>query len=124
MTFEAYLRDNPDPSEAEIRDVLSGNICRCTGYQNIVAAVQKAAAITAGGGEMTEAPFTQIGRALPRREDRRFLTGAGRYLDDIAIPQRFARDFLALAARPCAHSRHRQRRRRRHAGYRRHHHRP
>jgi aerobic carbon-monoxide dehydrogenase small subunit len=44
MTFEAYLRDNPDPSETEIRDVLSGNICRCTGYQGIVAAVMKAAA--------------------------------------------------------------------------------
>jgi carbon-monoxide dehydrogenase small subunit len=45
MTLEAYLRDNPDPSEAEIRDVLSGNLCRCTGYQNIVAAVKKAAAM-------------------------------------------------------------------------------
>ncbi len=45
MTFEAYLRENPDPSEAEIRDVLSGNICRCTGYQNIVSAVKKAAAM-------------------------------------------------------------------------------
>jgi aerobic carbon-monoxide dehydrogenase small subunit len=45
MTLEAYLRDNPDPSEADIREVLSGNICRCTGYQNIVAAVQKAAAV-------------------------------------------------------------------------------
>lgn len=44
MTFEAYLRENPDPSEAEIRDVLSGNLCRCTGYQGIVAAVIKAAA--------------------------------------------------------------------------------
>lgn len=44
MTFEAYLRDNPDPSETEIRDVLSGNICRCTGYRGIVAAVMKAAA--------------------------------------------------------------------------------
>ncbi len=45
MTFEAYLRDNPDPSDEEIRDVLSGNLCRCTGYQNIVAAVKKAAAV-------------------------------------------------------------------------------
>lgn len=44
MTFEAFLRDTPDPSEDEVRDVLSGNLCRCTGYQNIVAAVMKAAA--------------------------------------------------------------------------------
>lgn len=43
MTFDAYLRDNPNPSEAEVRDVLSGNLCRCTGYQTIVAAVLKAA---------------------------------------------------------------------------------
>jgi carbon-monoxide dehydrogenase small subunit len=43
MTFEAFLKHKPDPSEEEIRDVLSGNLCRCTGYQNIVKAVQKAA---------------------------------------------------------------------------------
>ncbi|KGD99597.1 MULTISPECIES: (2Fe-2S)-binding protein [Rhizobium/Agrobacterium group] len=43
MTFEAFLRDTPDPSEDDVRDVLSGNLCRCTGYQNIVAAVLKAA---------------------------------------------------------------------------------
>jgi carbon-monoxide dehydrogenase small subunit len=42
-TFEAYLRENPDPSEDEIRAVLSGNLCRCTGYGNIVRAVRKAA---------------------------------------------------------------------------------
>ncbi|WP_454858025.1 (2Fe-2S)-binding protein [Rhizobium binxianense] len=43
MTFEAFLRDTPDPSEDDVRDVLSGNLCRCTGYQNIVTAVLKAA---------------------------------------------------------------------------------
>jgi carbon-monoxide dehydrogenase small subunit len=48
MTFEAYLRDNPEPTEAEVRDVLSGNLCRCTGYQNIVTAVLKAAGTMRG----------------------------------------------------------------------------
>jgi carbon-monoxide dehydrogenase small subunit len=43
-TFEAYLRENPDPSDGEIREVLAGNLCRCTGYGNIVRAVRKAAA--------------------------------------------------------------------------------
>lgn len=38
------LRDNPSPSEEEIRDGLEGNLCRCTGYQNIVKAVQQVAA--------------------------------------------------------------------------------
>jgi carbon-monoxide dehydrogenase small subunit len=43
MTFEAFLRDHPDPSDEQIRDALSGNLCRCTGYHNIVAAIRKAA---------------------------------------------------------------------------------
>ncbi|WOD13608.1 (2Fe-2S)-binding protein [Paraburkholderia kirstenboschensis] len=44
MTFEAYLREHPSPSEAEVREALSGNLCRCTGYQNIVRATLRAAA--------------------------------------------------------------------------------
>ena len=43
MTTKALLTENPDPSEAEIRNYLKGNLCRCTGYVNIVKAVQKAA---------------------------------------------------------------------------------
>ncbi|WP_112320429.1 (2Fe-2S)-binding protein [Oceanibium sediminis] len=44
MSAAALLRDNPTPSEAEIREYLEGNICRCTGYHNIVKAIQTAAA--------------------------------------------------------------------------------
>jgi len=44
MSAHALLAENADPSEAEIRDYLEGNICRCTGYQNIVKAIQAAAA--------------------------------------------------------------------------------
>jgi carbon-monoxide dehydrogenase small subunit len=43
MTAEAFLRDNPNPTEAEIRKAISGNLCRCTGYVNIVKAIQYAA---------------------------------------------------------------------------------
>jgi len=43
LVSAALLEENPDPSEEEIRWALSGNICRCTGYQNIVKAVQWAA---------------------------------------------------------------------------------
>jgi len=43
LSSVALLRDNPDPSESDIRWALSGNLCRCTGYQNIVKAVQHAA---------------------------------------------------------------------------------
>jgi aerobic-type carbon monoxide dehydrogenase small subunit (CoxS/CutS family) len=42
MTLSAYLRDNPKPSEPQIRDALSANLCRCTGYQHIVDAVVSA----------------------------------------------------------------------------------
>ena len=43
MTLVPFLEENPDPDEAEIRHAISGNICRCTGYQNIVEAVKLAA---------------------------------------------------------------------------------
>src|SRR5579871_4519350 len=44
MTMTAFLREHHAPSEDEVREALSGNLCRCTGYQNIVDAVLKAAA--------------------------------------------------------------------------------
>jgi carbon-monoxide dehydrogenase small subunit len=44
MTAYELLNENPSPSEDEVRERLSGNLCRCTGYQNIVAAVLWAAA--------------------------------------------------------------------------------
>jgi carbon-monoxide dehydrogenase small subunit len=43
MTLVPFLENNPDPDEAAIRQAISGNICRCTGYQNIVEAVKLAA---------------------------------------------------------------------------------
>jgi carbon-monoxide dehydrogenase small subunit len=43
MAAVDLLRDNPHPTEEEVRDGLEGNLCRCTGYQNIVRAVQRAA---------------------------------------------------------------------------------
>ena len=43
MTSLVLLKNNPNPSEPEIREALAGNLCRCTGYQNIVKSVQQAA---------------------------------------------------------------------------------
>ena len=48
MTLVPFLARNPSPSDAEIRKALSGNLCRCTGYQQIVAAVRRAAAVLRG----------------------------------------------------------------------------
>ena len=51
ISMQALLRANPSPTDQEIRAGLSGNLCRCTGYQNIVKAVRIAAARLAPGGE-------------------------------------------------------------------------
>jgi carbon-monoxide dehydrogenase small subunit len=53
MTARALLDRNPHPSEEEIREGISGNICRCTGYKNIVAAIQWAAEHEATVTEVT-----------------------------------------------------------------------
>jgi aerobic carbon-monoxide dehydrogenase small subunit len=54
ISVTAFLRDNPHPGDKEIRDALSGNLCRCTGYQGIVRAVRQVAggadAATYSGG--------------------------------------------------------------------------
>jgi aerobic carbon-monoxide dehydrogenase small subunit len=51
MQITALLDENPEPSEAEIREALSGNICRCTGYESIVNGV-----LLAAGGRLDDAP--------------------------------------------------------------------
>ena len=50
ISAKNLLDRNPRPTEAEIRHAISGNLCRCTGYQKIVQAIQDAAAVLAGGG--------------------------------------------------------------------------
>jgi aerobic carbon-monoxide dehydrogenase small subunit len=56
MSAAELVRRQPDPSEADVRHWLEGNLCRCTGYHNIVRAVlEAAAAVRAGGGSTPEA---------------------------------------------------------------------
>jgi carbon-monoxide dehydrogenase small subunit len=52
MAAVGLLADNPDPSDREVREGLEGNLCRCTGYHNIVRAVQAAAKAGAAAGEV------------------------------------------------------------------------
>jgi carbon-monoxide dehydrogenase small subunit len=52
MAVRQLLRDNPRPVEAEVRQGLDGNLCRCTGYQNIVAAALEAAGRAEGGADV------------------------------------------------------------------------
>ncbi|MDI6911331.1 (2Fe-2S)-binding protein [Nocardioides sp.] len=57
-TITAGLRDNPTPTHEEARDMIAGNLCRCTGYQNIVKAVERAAVLV----DLAEAPAPEAGR--------------------------------------------------------------
>jgi len=59
MAAADLLQRNPDPTEREIREGIAGNLCRCTGYHNIVKAVQHAARLQQGG----EVPEPEMSRA-------------------------------------------------------------
>jgi carbon-monoxide dehydrogenase small subunit len=60
MAAADLLQRNPSPSEEEIRHGLEGNLCRCTGYQNIVIAVQDAAGKMAGGAAQPQPMATEV----------------------------------------------------------------
>jgi carbon-monoxide dehydrogenase small subunit len=82
-TITAGLRDNPDPSHEEARDMVAGNLCRCTGYQNIVRAVERAAELVrTGGPDAPPAEEPESGLEAGQlqdedREDDRASTGLG-----------------------------------------------
>jgi carbon-monoxide dehydrogenase large subunit len=91
------LQQIPNPNERDVREGLRGNLCRCTGYQHIVEAVLDASrpveANQSGDDGMSDgSPWK--GRALPRFEDARFLTGRGRYVDDIVLPNQLYAVFV------------------------------
>jgi carbon-monoxide dehydrogenase small subunit len=67
LTAADLLARNPDPSEKEIRHALEGNYCRCTGYQNIVAAVQAAAAAMRSPTSASLPPRTSQPAVSPSR---------------------------------------------------------
>ena len=124
MIMRAYrlLQENPNPTEEEIRIGISGNLCRCTGYQNIVKAIQYAAAkingvpiqggrrmnaLTAHLGEQRAEKLEGMGCKRKRVEDVRFTQGKGNYVDDIKLPGMLYGDFVRSPLRPCARQEHR-----------------
>jgi aerobic carbon-monoxide dehydrogenase small subunit len=58
-TVTAFLEDNPDPTEEEAVEAISGNLCRCTGYQNIVRSVLRAAELARARAEEPDTPSAQ-----------------------------------------------------------------
>ena len=102
LTARALLDRNPDPSEEEIREAISGQICRCTGYATIVRSVRWAAEhpteeVDELMATVEERPIG-YGR-LQRKEDERFIRGQGRYLDDVEPARHAARRDPAQPAR-------------------------
>ena len=122
MAAADLLERNPDPSEDEIRDGLAGNLCRCTGYHNIVKAVQHAAQLQqarprprarddrgrqgqrrggrgAGAGRMSvqEANGKHVGRRMRRKEDPPLIAGKGNFVDDIDAARHALGGVRALA---------------------------
>ena len=100
-TVTAFLDENPSPTGEEAREAVSGNLCRCTGYQNIVKSVLRAAELREKpNGRMplsrlsgirpvrlllrrTQRDDADVRGAHQAREDPRLVTGGGRYLDDL-----------------------------------------
>jgi carbon-monoxide dehydrogenase small subunit len=71
MSAHDLLRRNPDPTDAEIRHALEGNLCRCTGYHNIVRAVQSAARKIAEGRPADHQPARAGQTAAPYSSEHR-----------------------------------------------------
>ncbi len=118
-TITAALEQNPEPTEDEAREIIGGNLCRCTGYQNIVKAVLRAAelrtAAAPGGDTMT----SMFGEPIARLEDDRLLRGNGGYLDDLGHDALDVRVRAQPArAREGRRDRRRRRARRRRASWR------
>ncbi|MBI2369994.1 MAG: molybdopterin-dependent oxidoreductase, partial [Deltaproteobacteria bacterium] len=94
LAAKALLDQRPAPSEAEIREGLSGNLCRCTGYVKIVEAVQ-AAASTVRGEALPSSPSTGqpgdgarvVGTSAVRVDGPDKATGRALYVDDIVLPK-------------------------------------
>jgi 4-hydroxybenzoyl-CoA reductase alpha subunit len=89
MILSAYalIKRNPDPSEDEIKDALSGNLCRCTGYVRIIEAVKKWRAYK-DSKEPPPAPFdlprfATVGKSLPRVDAADKVTGRAKYTADL-----------------------------------------
>jgi aerobic carbon-monoxide dehydrogenase large subunit len=101
MSLVELLHAKPHPLEADVRDVLSGHLCRCTGYQNIV----DACLAVARGVPVRQTPKGEfrpsVGECARRVEDPALLTGRASFVDDIVIPGTLCAAFVRS---PFAHA--------------------
>ena len=104
LTAKALVDRNPDPGEEEIREALSGTLCRCTGYAGIVRAIQRWR--NYAGAPAAEKPpagsDAVVGASLPRKDSLEKVTGRAQYADDIRLPGMLMGKILGS---PFAHAR-------------------
>jgi N-methylhydantoinase A/oxoprolinase/acetone carboxylase beta subunit/aerobic-type carbon monoxide dehydrogenase small subunit (CoxS/CutS family) len=81
-TVAAYLRDHPTPTREEAREAIAGNLCRCTGYVNIVDAVERAAELLSGSSGSAEAASAGAAPGLPEDAAAPKPSGASRLPPD------------------------------------------
>ena len=84
MTSLAFLEENPNPSNQEIKEALSGNLCRCTGYKKIIEAVE-AYANNESHSKRDDHKYKMVGQARPYIEATKKVQGIADYADDIKI---------------------------------------
>lgn len=110
MSAQALLERNPSPTEDDVRKAITGNICRCTGYQNIVDSILAAAADArgetytppSGAGAHPAESDGWVGKGIERPTDNRLLTGYGHYTaDDLPVGTLYT----AVLRSPHAHAR-------------------
>jgi 4-hydroxybenzoyl-CoA reductase alpha subunit len=95
VTACAFLEENPNPTRAEIAEAISGNLCRCTGYQKIIDAIE------AASKHLKHAPkhalkdgFSIVGDPRPLLDSRKKVTGEALFTDDIFVPNALFCAFL------------------------------
>ncbi len=87
ISAKALLDQNPDPSRAEVKEAIKGNICRCTGYAKIETAIMLAAAVKRGEKFLPDQPaLGRLGQPAPRPDAYIKAAGTAKYADDYALP--------------------------------------
>lgn len=86
LSAVALLETNPSPSRQDIVQALSHNLCRCTGYERIIAAIESVSRPTSVTVPVGQAPLQVIGRALPRPDAVAKATGAAMFAADLRLP--------------------------------------
>lgn len=87
ISAKALIDENPNPSPEDVKKAIHGNICRCTGYVKIEAAILQAAAMLRGDEELAkDSDSGKIGDHVFRIEAAEKILGTGQYVDDIELP--------------------------------------